>query len=263
MPAALEEISGLGMTADGVYLVGVQDEDGLIFFINKATGKVERPVEFWKDGDYEGVEVVGNDIYVVKSTGTVYHVPEKHGEYHRNHVEKYNFFLTEENDVEGLAHDAKNNRLLLACKAKAGEGQNYQRQKGIYGFDLEKMTLTEEPVYTVSLSQVLTYLSSTPYYQDKDKLLERFDEDADELDFAPSAIAIHPVTEHIYILSSVGKLLLVIDSEGEIVHLEKLKKSVHHQPEGLCFDRDGTMYIANEGSKKLPAKIYRFQYQKQ
>jgi uncharacterized protein YjiK len=262
MPKALEEISGLGLTTDGKYLIAVQDEDGLVFFINKTTGRVEREVEFWKDGDYEGVEVVGEDIFVVKSTGTVYKMPKKDGDYHRDNVEKYNFFLNDENDVEGLAHDAANNRLLLACKAKAGEGANYSRQKGIYSFDLAKMELEETPAYTVSLEQVLAYLSSTPYYEDKDELLERFEEDDDELDFAPSSIGIHPVTGQIYILSSVGKLLMVIDRQGEILHLEKIKKKVHNQPEGLCFDRDGTLYIANEGDKNDEPKIYRFDYRK-
>lgn len=262
MPDALEEISGLGLSSDGKYLIAVQDEDGIVFFVNKTTGKVEREVEFWKDGDYEGVEAVGEDVFVVKSTGTVYKMPKKDGNYHRDHVEKYNFFLNDENDVEGLAYDAANNRLLLACKAKVGEGADYSRQKGIYGFDLAKMQLHETPVYTVSLEQVLAYLSSTPYYDDKDELLDRFEEDDDELDFAPSSIGIHPITGHIYILSSVGKLLMVLDRQGEIIHLEKIKKKVHNQPEGLCFDRDGTLYIANEGDKNDTPKIYRFNYQK-
>lgn len=262
MPKELEEISGLGLTTDGKYLAAVQDEDGIVFFVDKTTGKIEEQFEFWKGGDYEGIEVVGEDVYVVKSTGTIYRIPKKEGVYREENVEKYNFFLDDENDVEGLSYDAANNRLLLACKAKAGEGKAYSRQKGIYGFDLKKMELLEEPAYTVSLEQVLTYLSSTPYYEDKDELLERFDAEDEDLDFAPSSIAIHPITGHIYILSSVGKLLMVIDQEGEIVHLEKIKKKVHNQPEGLCFDKDGTMYIANEGDKNDQAKIYRFAYRK-
>lgn len=35
MPKKLEEISGLGITEDGETLLAVQDEDGILFFINR------------------------------------------------------------------------------------------------------------------------------------------------------------------------------------------------------------------------------------
>ncbi|MBK7408618.1 MAG: SdiA-regulated domain-containing protein [Saprospirales bacterium] len=78
--------------------------------------------------------------------------------------------------------------------------------------------------------------------------------------FAPSALAIHPLTGHLYLLSSVGKLLVVLDREtGAIIYVQKLKKSVHPQPEGICFDPDGTMYISNEG-KDGNGLIHKFAY---
>ena len=40
---------------------------------------------------------------------------------------------------------------------------------------------------------------------------------------------------------------MVLSPEGQILHLEKLKSKVHPQPEGICFDSEGTMYISNEG----------------
>lgn len=70
----LEEIFGLGILEDGEEFVVVQDEDGIFFFINFYNGEVIREVKFWKDGDYEGVEWVGNIIYVVKSMGIIYEV---------------------------------------------------------------------------------------------------------------------------------------------------------------------------------------------
>ena len=74
MPKDLEEISGLGISEDGDALVAVQDEDGRLFFINRYSGQVFMEAEFWKDGDYEGVEMVGGTAYVVKSSGTLYEV---------------------------------------------------------------------------------------------------------------------------------------------------------------------------------------------
>ncbi len=253
MPKKLKEISGLGFSSDYKKLVAVQDEQGILFFLDKNTGKIVNEVEFWDAGDYEGVEIVGNEAFVVKSTGTIYRIKLE-----RKEVEKYNFFLEQENDVEGLAYDKANNRLLLACKAKAGQGETSKTKKGIYSFDLKQLQLKTEPAFTVSQQDVLQYLSTSDYLKDKDKLLEHFDENADEFSFAPSSLAIHPLSGQIYILSSVGKLLMIIDMNSAIVHIEKLKKKIHAQPEGICFDQDGTMYIANEAKDDEPGKILVF-----
>jgi len=254
MPNELEEISGLGISPDGHTLVAVQDEDGKLFFIKRATGAVDRELEFWKDGDYEGVEWVGDVIYVVKSTGTIYEV---NGLYEDEpDVEKYNFFLNSDNDVEGLAYDQANNRLLLACKAKAGHEESYPHKKGIYAFDLKTKTLLDEPAYFVSLDSINTYLQKDPNIQKLEKLLQFFDPQ-EPFGFAPSGMAVHPQSGNLYITSSVGKMLLVLSPEGQIIHIEKLDKDVHRQPEGLCFTEDGKLYIANEG-KGGDGRIYLF-----
>ncbi|MCB0551422.1 MAG: SdiA-regulated domain-containing protein [Phaeodactylibacter sp.] len=255
MPKDLEEISGLGISEDGDALVAVQDEDGRLFFINRYSGQVFMEAEFWKDGDYEGVEMVGGTAYVVKSSGTLYEV-KKPGTPEQE-VEKYNFFLDEDNDVEGLAYDRANNRLLLACKAKAGQEKTFKHKKGIYAFDLTTKTLGEAPVYFVSLDSVNSYLAKDPAIRKLEKVVEFFSEE--DFDFSPSAIAIHPITGNIFLTSSVGKLLLVLSPNGQIMHIEKLSKKVHPQPEGLCFDPAGTLYISNEG-KGEDGLIYRFNY---
>lgn len=244
LPNDLEEISGLGISEDGQELVAVQDEDGKLFFLDSQAGTVNREVKFWKDGDYEGIEWAGDRVYVVKSSGTIYEVSDWDQE--EPEVEKYNFFLDSKNDVEGLCYDRANNRLLLACKAKAGHEEEFKEQKGIYAFDLATKTLQPDPVYLVSLKEVNDYLDKHPNLRKLEKLLKFFDPD-EPFGFAPSAIGIHPQTGDLYLTSSVGKLLLVLNSAGQVQHIEKLDKDIHAQPEGLCFAPDGSLYISNEG----------------
>lgn len=251
----LDEISGLGMHSDGERLVAVQDEDGLIFYLDPKTGEETQRFKFWKDGDYEGVEMVDGVIYVVKSTGTVYAIHQPGTE--AQEVEKYNGFLSGDNDVEGVAYDAANHRLLLACKAEAGEGKEYELTKAVYGFDLERMELDTTPAYLISLEQVHQYLKTDPAIRKLEKLWEFFAPDESEFGFSPSGVAIHPHNGDLYITSSVGKLLMVLSPEGHIRHIEKLKKKVHAQPEGICFDQNGGMYISNEG-KDGKARLHYF-----
>lgn len=255
MAEELKEISGLGLTEDGQYLVAVQDENGIIYYLDKNTGAIQQQIKFKDDGDFEGIEVVGKTTYVVKSTGTIYEVPENGQE-----VKKYNFELSSKNDVEGLAFDAKNNRLLLACKNKSGTDEEEVKvadnKRGIYAFDLDKKTLSEKPVYIITPQSVQDYLSALPNTSSKEKMLERFSEG--DMKFAPSAIAVHPQSGNLYVLSAVGNILLVLDADGNVLQVEKLKKKIHLQPEGICFDKDGTMYISNEGRDGEPGKIFVF-----
>lgn len=245
LPKELKEISGLGLSQNGKHLVAIQDEEGLIFLIDRLKGKVITNFDFWKDGDYEGVEAVGSDIYALKSTGTLYQISEPGSENQK--VEKYNTVLSSDNDVEGLCYDKAGNRLLLACKSKAGLEEKYPLKKGIYGFDLKEKKLIEEPAYLISLEAIQEYLNAKPEIRKLEKLVDFFQPNSEGFTFSPSGIAIHPLTGNIYITSSVGKILLVMAPTGKILHLEKLKKKIHAQPEGICFGDDGTLYISNEG----------------
>ena len=260
MPDELEEISGLSLTPDGNNIVAVQDEDGEVFFINKQTGEVERDYNFHKEGDYEGVEMVGNSVFVIKSNGKIYEVHNV-GE-DRQQTIKFTTILNKDFDVEGLGYDAKNERLLLACKEIGEETEEPILEKRIYAFDLKTRTLVAEPVYTLRLDDLLVYLENNQHIYRYQKLVEHFTEDDDKMKFACSALAVHPQTGDIYLLSSKGKMLGVLNDKGEILHIQKLDKEIHPQPEGICFDKDGTLWISNEAKNGQEAKIYRFDVRK-
>ncbi len=259
----LQEISGLGIDSSEEFLYAVQDEEGKIYMIDVKTGEVKSKTKFHKDGDYEGIEVVGNSIYVVKSTGTIYHVTNVGGP--DQQLEKFNSFLSRENDVEGLAFNAEENCLLLACKGLPATGESFEEiryKKTIYKFDLSNNTLLSEPLYTIRLNEIRQYLDRHTSLKKYEKLVEFFSAGKENLTFNPSAIAIHPITKDIYLTSSSGKILLVLNPSGKVVHIEKLDKDVHAQPEGLAFTKNGTLYISNEG-KGGKARIHRFDYKKQ
>lgn len=258
MPEDLEEISGLGLDPSGQYLMAVQDEEGKIFYLNKKTGRIERSFEFWKEGDYEGVEAVGADIYVVKSTGTVYRVRQPGTA--QQTVEKYNGFLNDQFDVEGLGYDARQERLLLACKSLGEAGQGKESEKNIYAFDLRSHEFIPQAVYRIERRKVLDYLAAHPDRAGYDKLSERYGEDNDEFDLRPSGLAVQPGTGDLYVLSSQGKLLIILRPDGGIRHIVKLNKNTYPQPEGICFDTDGTLYIANE-ARYGQATLYRLPLQ--
>lgn len=242
LPGRLNEISGLSISGDGAMLVAVNDEQGKLFYLDKNTGNVVQEFKFGKSADYEGVEVVGDQVYVVNSSGTLYkvnHPGEKNQE-----TTTYRTSLQRENDVEGLAYDKAGHRLLIACKGKAGEGDALKEKRAIYSFDLDGEQLMKEPLFVINRQEIKVW-------RHREKSIARrvigyLDENLADDAFGPSGIAIHPLTGEVYVLSSVGNCLVVLSQAGKIIHFEALNPDLHQQPEGICFDSDGTLFLSDE-----------------
>ncbi len=249
LPPSLNEISGLTLI-QGKGLLAIQDEIGNLYYI---TNDGVKDFPFRDKGDYEGVEIVGEEVYVVKSSGTMYRI--KNWGTENQEVIKMKFFLTKEYDVEGLCYDKETHSLLLACK-DAPDGKTI---RSVFQFDLATQQLKEEPLFNINIPTIVERIKKmAPTHAGFQKLLE---DKGNKVTYSPSAIAIHPKTGHIYITSSKGKMLLVLNRKGEFIHLEKLEKKIHNQPEGLCFDKEGNLYISNE-SKSNPPLLYMFKMKK-
>lgn len=247
MPASLVEISGLSFI-DNHRLACVQDENGIIYIFNLKAGKIEQKVNFNGDGDYEGIEIIENDAWILKSNGTLYRVTDylKKAE---PYAKKYTTALSGKNNTEGLAYDPVNRNLLIACKGNPFVGENNGKGiKAIYNFNLETKHLESKPFLLISLDTIKYYLDYNTMTRFGVELLAYFDPSEGDKTFQPSGIAIHPLTGDIFILGSVGKLLLVVSRKGEMLAMIKLSPKVFPQPEGICFSPDGTLYISNEGA---------------
>jgi uncharacterized protein YjiK len=260
LPLELQEISGLSMEISERFVWCVQDEKGVVYKVDLADGSISEKIPFWKAGDYEGVQQVGKAFYVVKSTGTIYQIHNL-GESDQQ-VEKYNTELEKANDVEGLTFDVKNNRLLLACKGSAHiTSDTVSLEKAIYEFSLDSFKLNTTPAFLIHFEDVRGLVKTTPTLKNFEKLSEYFQPGETEFTFNPSGISIHPLTGEIYLLSATKKLMAVLSPEGEMLYIEKMKKKLHPQPEGICFASDGTLYISNEG-KDGKAKLYKYSMKK-
>ncbi|MCR6719600.1 MAG: SdiA-regulated domain-containing protein [Chitinophagaceae bacterium] len=81
--------------------------------------------------------------------------------------------------------------------------------------------------------------------------------------FQPSALARHPVTGEWFILSSVNKLLVITDENWNVKSAWKLTPSRFRQPEGMAFDKDGNLFISNEGDEVTSGNVLEFKYNQQ
>jgi uncharacterized protein YjiK len=227
LPSELIEISGVAYI-DNQRLACVQDEKGIIYIFNQGSGKIESQVVFGEDGDYEGIDIVGNDAWVLKSNGMLVKV-ENYLLEANPVVKKFKTALSGKNDAEGLAYEPVSNNLLVACKENPFlEGKDGAGYRAVYRFSLETLLLDLKPYLLVNQDSISYYKGNTA--------------------FSPSGIAVQPVTGNIFIIGSAGKLLLVYSGKGEMLAMIPLSPMMFPQPEGICFSPDGTLYISNEGA---------------
>ncbi|MDQ7917649.1 hypothetical protein RBU60_08685 [Mesonia sp. MT50] len=229
LPRALEEVSGISHVNDNI-IACVQDEEGIIFLYNLENEGVEREINFGEQDDYEGIAIVSESAYVVNSAGKLFEI--RNFKQEDFEVIIYENFLTEDHNVEGLCLDKTKNRLLLACKDNPDHRGNF---KSIYAFDLKTKQVGKEPIYK------LTY---------DNPIFDNFEEDKDEKLFRTSEIAIHPKTKDIYLLDGAIPKILILNKNWEAQELLVLDPEIFLQPEGLSFNTNGDMFIANEGDLK-------------
>jgi uncharacterized protein YjiK len=224
LPSELTEISGLAFLSDG-QVACVQDEEGKIFVYNLDSKNITKEVPFAGEGDYEGIAVVGSTAYVLRSDGMLLEVAGFTGSHPE--VTQYRTPLTARQDVEGLAYDPGNQRLLLTIKGEERAGADY---KGVYTFSLSSKRLEAAPVFKIRLD---------------DQVFR--EETKKKVVIQPSDLSVHPFTGDLYIIDGARPKLLVMDSMGRLKKLYRLSTTDFPQPEGIGFNKEGELFISNEG----------------
>lgn len=212
LPQKLTEISGLSYSNDG-QLYCVNDEQGKIFVYSITEKDIIKTIDFGKDGDYEGIEIVNNIVYVLKSDGKI-----KAIDLATEEAKNIDCSQKEVLEYEGLTYDQNTNSLLLAAKEMKGN-------KKIYEYDLSSEIMKVRYIIPESF----------------------IDANSDKKEFKPSGIAVHPISKEIYILASAGKKLIVMSDENKKIKQYNLDNQLFAQPEGICFGFNGELFISSEG----------------
>lgn len=249
LPKELQEVSGVTVI-DSNLLACVQDENAIIYFIDKNTFDVKEKYSFGNDGDYEGIAYVKGVLYVLRSDGLLFEIRD-----YKTQMPKVITYTTNipANNNEGLCYDKFNNRLLIGCKSKPGKGPEFKNYREIYGFDLENKQIVGTPIFKFNTEQIKKAVVAKGIklpVKEKKKGTEEI------LRFTISAIAVHPISKKLYLISSADKLLFVFDKKGDIENIETLDPFIFNKPEGIIFFESGDMVITNEGQDKRPTLLF-------
>lgn len=234
----LHEISGMAYMPETDLILTENDEKGDLFVLDFANKKDnEGKIKFGGKGDYEDIVYTDSAVYILVSTGSVIKVLTKDSSFT---TQEFALDKLGTNEFEAMYMDADGKSLILLCKDCAKEKNEVRNG---YRFNLVTNTFAAEPVYTISIVDIQKLLND------------------DKAEFKPSAAGINPVNGKLYIIASVGKLLVIADKNGKTEQVFKLDPMLYNQPEGLTFAPNGDLYISNEGGEGI-ATVLKFKYQK-
>lgn len=254
LPPILHEISGLAII-DSSSIACVQDEDGILFIYNIKKHKITQQHTFGLKGDYEGITLVNDVLYVLRSDGVLFEIKDHQTK--KLKVKTYSTRVPAINN-EGLCYDAINNRLLIGAKGKINKDPTNKDIRLIYAFDLKTKTLNQSPAFNFNITDInLTAKMQGIHFPKKQNKKGKSIEHG--FKFNTSEISIHPITHQLFVLSATEHVLFVFNKNGALEYIEQLNPLVFNKSEGLDFFQNGDLIISNEGQTHMPT-LLRFNY---
>jgi uncharacterized protein YjiK len=242
LPAQLVEVSG-NTWIDKDHLILIEDLHPSLYLvkIDDKNATLEKTIPFAETDkekfDIEDVTYVNNIVYALWSHGILFKIANWQS---KPQVEKIKTSLSKENNTEGLCYDPVTQKLLIACKDASGVADEKKSVKAVYAFDMADNKLNDQPFLLI-------------HKKDFEKVANQ------KLAFNPSAIAIHPITHDIYLLSTRdNKCMAVYSHDGTIKAFQFIDKDLMPQPEGICFSPEGKLYISSEGKKGESGNLFEF-----
>lgn len=233
LPHKVNQVSGI-VHQPGAFVYAIDDDHGSIYKITLNRPPEVKEWSFGKKDDYEDLALVNGTFYVLASTGRLAVIP---GKFPLTGAGYFSLHLKGRNELESLYYDPQEQKLVLLCKECAGDKKD---ENSAWAFDPQEKAFDKKPLYRLKRKDIEKKLG-----QDIGR-------------FKPSAAALHPQTGELYIISSINKLLVVLDRKREVSRVYPLDARLFKQPEGMAFTPGGDLLITNEAAGKGPANILVF-----
>ena len=241
MPDLLREISGVAITEENTFFC-VQDEIGAVFEYSPVDEKIINIHRFTDIGDFEDIAIHGDTVSVLRSDGNTFVFDYQNKGDVRQHI-----FSVNSLNIESLFFSGKSNSFYVVSKDVNIGMEDSERI--VYSFPTG-MLHSPDTAFILDAKFLNKHLKTNyPELINKD------------MQFAPSAIAVHPINADIYVLSASDRILAVF-SDGILKSAYPLPAEMYYKPEGLAFYANGDLLISNEGDKKglFQGNILKFKF---
>ena len=232
LPQVFDEISGIAYYAKDTSLFAIIDEEGLLLKISLTNPKVYQKWTFDKKRDYEDVVLVDSTFYVLASDGDIITINFIGDSIITDH-KKFKQFSDASNEFETLYDNKDGENLVIVCKDCDNE-----KKSAVNSYSYS---------YNTTASPYANFISfDTKTINDKK---------GKENHLRASAAAINPVTNEIYMISSIQKMIVVFSKDGRFLNYFDLDPGIYKQPEGMAFTPEGDLIISNEFAEEGSANL--------
>jgi SdiA-regulated len=238
LPLELDEISGLSYYKKDKSVFAISDEKGVLFKITPYPALSIKVWKFSKKADFEDLALLDSTFYILQSNGTMHIV---------NFLKEDTISTTEipfpfkgSMEFETLFYDPVIKKLELICKTCEDAKK---KLLNTYIYDPAKNAY-EDSVVGIDIGLMFKNSGEKPFH------------------VKASAAAVHPITGDVYVISSINKLLIILDKNHNFKSYYPLNPTLFKQPEGIAFSENGTLIISNESAGAGPANLLLFNYQK-
>ncbi|PZP51972.1 MAG: hypothetical protein DI598_01930 [Pseudopedobacter saltans] len=240
IPSELKNISGITFFKGNASMIYAIDENqGSVYCYYPSLHNVVKS-SFDMTGPFEDLAIMDSSIYVLKNTGTIYSFPMKSmGKAKLDTFWTYADFFPK-GTYEAMYYADSSRKLVVINKTKSSDS----RLTRCYTFNID-----EQGVPHKSNSFVI-YWSTIEKKLKKERIKG----------FHPTAIAQNPKTKEWYIISDNEKILFVLDNNWHPSRAYPLDSTVFSKPQGMAFDNNGDLYIANDGTAKSAPNLKVFPY---
>ena len=242
LPSELNEISGITFNSgkpDSMY--AVQDEEGRLFYFSPGNLAV-KSIKFGKKGDYEDLSACKGTMVILRADGTLLTFTlDVAGSEEVNVVQEFEG-LVPKAEYEAMFADESSNEIFVLCKSC-----KVDNAKQLTGYRLQLNndgTIAFKNNFVIDTRQIAA------------------GSEGKKGAFRPSAIAKNKLTNEWFILSSVNKMLVVMDDQWRVKDVYPLNAAMFAQPEGIAFDLQNNLYISNERVDLGSATVLKFIYTK-
>jgi hypothetical protein len=241
MPDSLHEISGISFyQGKSDMLYAEEDEHGRVYYLHLGD-KTAKYTEFKPTGDFEDMAICGDQIVMLQSNGVLFTLPfAEVGKPQTTKAQKWDNILPE-GEYEGLYADEKANQVYVLCKHCAMDKTSKTNSGFIFDLAADG-SIKRSNDFSVNVKHIEDIAGQSV------------------IKFHPSALVRCPSSGEWWVLSSVNKMIVVLDDKWKVREVYKLDPELFIQPEGITFDNQNNLYISNEGGQTRSANVLKFAY---
>lgn len=232
LPKQLTDISGIAYYNNAVY--AIDDDHGYVYKVPLTDKPDVEKWEFAQPQDYEDIVLLNNTFYILSSKGKIVSFPFA---FPVKDVKESELNSKGKNEFEILYYAPQTNRLIMLCKECKEDKKD---ENTAWAYNTGTHTFEKQPAYILLQKDIEKVLGDG---------ISRF---------KPSAAAVHPLTGEVYIVSSINKLLVVLDKNHKVTAAYPLNETLFKQPEGIAFTPEGDMIISNEYAHSGTANLLLF-----